>query len=411
MSFIVYVLITLAAAAALGLLALEDPGYVLISRTPYEIEVSLVLAVVLAGIVLFAVYLVLRLLWAVLRMPRTAGRWRVNRRHALATQATLAGDSRLIEGEWEEAEEILSQRLGYGATPLLSALGAAYAAQQRADYDARDKYLLQARNQEPEHIEAVEITRARLLERAGQLDEARGVLEQLHEQGVRRRAVQGMLVELLQRQQDWPALESLFKDLKRSRILPEGEMKILNRDLQVRLLTSDARPDAGAQVWSRLSRQERRDPVLTAVHVRSLIDAGNMKQAEKILRKAINRNWDGGLVRLYGHIRYEPIDALLKQAENWRVTHADDPDLLITLARFQLELKARDKALLLLVEAARIGVSGETYMELGLLLESMGESAKALQCYRRGLQESHASPVSEPSSTSSELLPAVVESR
>ncbi|HIM03681.1 MAG TPA: hypothetical protein EYG53_00505 [Gammaproteobacteria bacterium] len=411
MSFIVYVLITLAAAAALGLLALEDPGYVLISRTPYEIEVSLVLAVVLAGIVLFAVYLVLRLFWAVLRMPRTAGRWRVNRRHALATQATLAGYSRLIEGEWEEAEEILSQRLGYGATPLLSALGAAYAAQQRADYDARDKYLLQARNQEPEHIEAVEITRARLLERAGQLDEARGVLEQLHEQGVRRRAVQGMLVELLQRQQDWPALESLFKDLKRSRILPEGEMKILNRDLQVRLLTSDARPDAGAQVWSRLSRQERRDPVLTAVHVRSLIDAGNMKQAEKILRKAINRNWDGGLVRLYGHIRYEPIDALLKQAENWRVTHADDPDLLITLARFQLELKARDKALLLLVEAARIGVSGETYMELGLLLESMGESAKALQCYRRGLQESHASPVSEPSSTSSELLPAVVESR
>ena len=411
MSFIVSVLITLAAAAALGLLALEDPGYVLISRTPYEIEVSLVLAVVLAGIVLFAVYLVLRLLWAVLRMPRTAGRWRVNRRHALATQATLAGYSRLIEGEWEEAEEILSQRLGYGATPLLSALGAAYAAQQRADYDARDKYLLQARNQEPEHIEAVEITRARLLERAGQLDEARGVLEQLHEQGVRRRAVQGMLVELLQRQQDWPALESLFKDLKRSRILPEGEMKILNRDLQVRLLTSDARPDAGAQVWSRLSRQERRDPVLTAVHVRSLIDAGNMKQAEKILRKAINRNWDGGLVRLYGHIRYEPIDALLKQAENWRVTHADDPDLLITLARFQLELKARDKALLLLVEAARIGVSGETYMELGLLLESMGESAKALQCYRRGLQESHASPVSESSSTSSELLPAVVECR
>lgn len=411
MSFIVYVLITLAAGAALGLLALEDPGYVLISRTPYEIEVSLVLAVVLAGILLFAVYLVLRLLWAVLRMPRTAGRWRVNRRHALATQATLAGYSRLIEGEWEEAEEILSQRLGYGATPLLSALGAAYAAQQRADYDARDKYLLQARNQEPEHIEAVEITRARLLERAGQLDEARGVLEQLHEQGVRRRAVQGMLVELLQRQQDWPALESLFKDLKRSRILPEGEMKILNRDLQVRLLTSDARPDAGAQVWSRLSRQERRDPVLTAVHVRSLIDAGNMKQAEKILRKAINRNWDGGLVRLYGHIRYEPIDALLKQAENWRVAHADDPDLLITLARFHLELKDRDKALLLLVEAARIGVSGETYMELGLLLESMGESAKALQCYRRGLQESHASPVSEPSSTSSELLPAVVESR
>ena len=42
---IVLLLATLAAALTLGLLAQEDPGYVLISRSPYEIEVSLALLV------------------------------------------------------------------------------------------------------------------------------------------------------------------------------------------------------------------------------------------------------------------------------------------------------------------------------------------------------------------------------
>ena len=33
-----------------------------------------------------------------------------------------------------------------------------------------------------------------------------------------------------------------------------------------------------------------------------------------------------------------------------------------------------------------MGGTKESYLELGLLLESLGESDKALQCYRRGLQ-------------------------
>jgi uncharacterized protein HemY len=100
----------------------------------------------------------------------------------------------------------------------------------------------------------------------------------------------------------------------------------------------------------------------------------------------------------------------LEHAIRWRKSHPDDPDLLMTLARLQLELKARDQALALLVEAARMGVNGETYMELGLLLESLGESSKALQCYRRGLQQNQSPSVAARSESSPELLPAVIDS-
>ena len=70
----VLVLLALAAALTLGLLAQDDPGYVLISRWPYEIEVSL--ALFIAGIVLLLVlaYAVVRILLRTVQAPPALGR-------------------------------------------------------------------------------------------------------------------------------------------------------------------------------------------------------------------------------------------------------------------------------------------------------------------------------------------------
>jgi len=58
----------------------------------------------------------------------------------------------------------------------------------------------------------------------------------------------------------------------------------------------------------------------------------------------------------------------------------------MTLARFNIENSNRQKAKELVLKAIQMGGTKESYLELGLLLESLGESDKALQCYRRGLQ-------------------------
>ena len=393
MSALIFGLVILAVALTLGLVALEDPGYVLISRSPYEIEISLALLVLGILLLLVLLYVLVRLASRTFRAPRDLGRWRAQRRHALADQATLSGYARLIEGEWEEAEMVLSKRLGQGSTPLLQCLGAAYAAQQRNDLDARDRYLTRARDCDPAHLVAVEITRARLLERAGQTDEARGVLEQLHEQGVHRHAVQGMLAHLLKAQQDWPALEKLLVETKRSGALPRAELAALRQELQTHRLGTEGEGGGLSVHWSRLSRRERRNPLLQGVHARGLINAGEMDEAERFLRKALRRRWDGELVRLYGHVRSSRMEEQLRHAEQWAANHQEDPDLLMTLARLYLENHDRDKARSHLLEAVRRGGSREGYLELGLLLESMGESDKALQCYRRGLQAQKSTPV------------------
>ncbi len=405
---IVLVLLALAGALTLGLLAQEDPGYVLISRWPYEIEISLALFLVgILGLLLVA-YFLIRLVLRTFRAPADIGRWQVRRQHGLADRATLTGYARLIEGEWEEAEAVLNESLGRGSTPLLQYLGAAYAAQQRGDFEARDRYLGHARERDPEHLEAIEITRARLLERAGQVDEARGVLEQLHEQGVRRRAVQGMLAQLLRSQQDWPALEKLLANSRDLRALPKPELDGLRQELQVQRLTQDTDPKLA---WSRLTRRQRRDPVLQAAHARALINTGAKDVAERFLRKSIARHWNGELVRLYGHAHSDRMEDQLHRAEQWSGSHKDDPDLLMTLARLHLEHNDRDKARDHLLEAVRLGGSREGYLELGLLLESMGESDKALQCYRRGLQSPEVAGqktiASEVSTPPAELVPVL----
>ena len=408
MTAIVLALIALAAALTLGLLAREDPGYVLISRWPYEIEVSL--ALFLAGLVLVlaVAYILIRILFRVFRAPRDLHRWQTRRRHDQADRATLTGYARLIEGEWEEAELALNEGLGRGSTPLLQYLGAAYAAQQRGDFEARDRYLSVAREDDPEHLEAIEITRARLLERAGQIDEARGVLEDLHEQGVRHRAVQRMLLGLMRSQHDWPALEGLLKRDRDLRALPRAELDSLRQEMHAQRLSQDS--DSGS-AWTRLTRRQRKDPVLQAAHARALINSGAGDAAERFLRKCIVRQWDSELVRLYGHAHSQQIEEQLRRAEQWAQRHKDDPDLLMTLVRLYLANKDRQKARDHLLKAVRLGGSREDYLELGLLLESMGESDKALQCYRRGLQspESKDPPrlSGESSAAEGELVPLI----
>ena len=118
MTAIVLVLVALAAALTLGLLAQEDPGYVLISRWPYEVEVSL--ALFLAGLVLVltVLYILIRILFRVFRAPRDLHHWQARRRHDQADRATLIGYARLIEGEWERKKDSEPAEITSDGTPI-----------------------------------------------------------------------------------------------------------------------------------------------------------------------------------------------------------------------------------------------------------------------------------------------------
>ena len=393
--------------------SIDDPGYVLISRAPHEIEISLSFFIITLVLVIIFAYVILRLVMRLLYAPRDIGRWHVRRNVRLARQSTLDGYARLIEGDWGSAEKALTGRLTYSNTPLLDCLGAAYAAQQQGNEKARDDYLNKARAMDPEHVEAIELTRARLLERAGQTDEARGILEHLYEKGSKSGAAQGMLVSLLRLQEDWQALERILPQLKRTSLLPEAELETAWCDVQCRRLGEDSDHDGSNanHVWSSMSRQDKKNPLIIGAYCRRLMDIGNMLEAEKLLRKTLGKQWHNNLVRLYGLIRTgRPVDQI-QVVEAWAKSHPQDPNVLTTLARLYLYAGDKDRSRSLLVEAARYGGGRESYMELGLLLEALGEGDSALQAYRHGLERLGQAQHGIPPSSQETLLPLVAESK
>ena len=151
MSAVLTLLAILFGIVFLGQLAIRDRGYVLISRAPHEVEISLALFFVSLVILVIVIYFTVRFLIRVFFAPRDLGRWRDRRNVLLARKATLDGYARLIEGDWQSAERILTQRLSYSATPLLDCLGAAFAAQQQGNQETRDQYQERAKNLDPDH--------------------------------------------------------------------------------------------------------------------------------------------------------------------------------------------------------------------------------------------------------------------
>ena len=144
--------------------------------------------------------------------------------------------------------------------------------------------------------------------------------------------------------------------------------------------------DQPETVWMKLKRNQKRDPDIQEAYASSLINAGFHYTAEKFLRKTIAYHWNTVLVRLYGHALTNDLDYQIYQAKKWQTKHATSSDLMITLVRLYIQNKQRDKARDCLAKILPLIESHNDYLEIGLLMESIGESAKALQSYRSGLQ-------------------------
>ncbi|MEJ2464607.1 MAG: hypothetical protein P8045_02755, partial [Candidatus Thiodiazotropha sp.] len=82
----------------------------------------------------------------------------------------------------------------------------------------------------------------------------------------------------------------------------------------------------------------------------------------------------------------------LTVAEGWLKQHPEDAGLLLTLARLALKNKLWGKARSYLEASIAIAPTPECYQQLGLLLERLGETDKASQCFRAGLSLASAEP-------------------
>ncbi|MCG6935875.1 MAG: heme biosynthesis protein HemY [Proteobacteria bacterium] len=380
--------LVLLAAVLVGLLAYQDPGYVLIGRGHTTIEMSLSLFTTLFIVGFVLLYLLIRFVLRTWHMPETLRQWRQHRRDRKARHALRRGLIELSEGHWKQAERALIRYVKYSHTPLLNYLSAARAAQKQNAHERRDHYLAMAMQSMPDADVAVELTQAELQLAHGQLEQSLATLEHLRSMTPHHTHVLLLLSQLYQQLQSWGDLKELLPLLRKYKVLDDTALQTMTLLTYQKLLVIAARQgDAEKlqQYWQGVPKDCRRNPELLSAYVDSLIKLEQHDVAEKLLHEALRHEWNPEWVKLYGRVKSSLPDKQLATAEGWLKGHENNAQLLLTLGRLSLHNQLWGKARAYLEASIGNAPRPDSYKELGLLLEQLEDKGAAAECYRNGL--------------------------
>ncbi|MCU7905243.1 MAG: heme biosynthesis protein HemY [Candidatus Thiodiazotropha sp. (ex Epidulcina cf. delphinae)] len=386
MRILLVAFLALLAAVLITLWVKEDNGYVLLGYGQWTIEGSLALFS-LAGLALFLLlYVAIRILSHLWRMPERAVNWRRKRRGQRARQALIRGLVELAEGRWKVAERHLTHYATQSETPLLNYLAAARTAQLQGEHARRDDYLHLAHESMPSAGVAVGLTQAELQLAHQQYEQALATLMHVRSLSPKHNYVLILLKKLYENLAEWRKLEEMLPELKRRKVIDENACQALEmRVCRERLRQEAGTIDTLVRYWQSVPKgvRQKQDIVIDYCRCMMALDAGS--RLEPLITAALQREWSAELVTLYGQIELADPSQQLTVAEGWLKDHQEDPVLLMALARLSLQNKLWGKGRRYLEAGIRIAPSAESYQQLGLLLERLGETDAALQCFRAGL--------------------------
>ena len=384
MKWLLLALAVLVGSVAVALVALPDPGYVLIGYGNYSVETSLLVLIVLIGLV----FLGLRALASLWRVPVRVQSWGRRRRLSRLQQWFDNGTLDLAEGRFERAERRLSRLLKSRQAPLQAYLSAAQAAGRLGADDRRDAYLQLAQQRLPKAEVTILINQAELQLAGGQSDQAQTTLTRLRSLAPHSSQTLRLLMQLWIQQRNWQDLRELLPELRRSQVIDHQQWQRLAVQVyreRISELGSSTDIDELNAGWKQLPPPVQQDAGLIAVYVEQLVRLGSHDQAAELVRSQLAQNWDERLVYLYGEIRQPDSAAQQSVAKQWMEQHHDDGVLLLTLGKISLRSQLWGKARSYLEASVNARPDAEAYHLLAGLLEQLEEPERAAECYRLGL--------------------------
>ena len=362
----------------------DNTGYVLISRSPWGVEMSLVLFILLCVALFVALHTILRLASNIYHFPGSVSQWRKLRAERQTHRALTRGLFCLAKGSWSEAEKRLLSGARLADEPTIFLLAAASAAHEQNKYNKRDTYLKRAFEHAKKNAGAVSLVQAELLLRAGQYERALATLMELNEREEKNPKVLSMLAQTLVKLSDWQKLAELVPKLEKYGLL-NSEIIGAHEAAIYASYFSDKDGDTIDKAWSSLPRRVRASAPVAIAYVRRLLHCGLHEKAEQILREKLDAHWHTGLIRLYGETSSTTIDKQLGHAERWLKKYADDNMLHLTLGRLALKNQLWGKAKYYLEKSLALKPLPETYAVLATLLEREKEHNEAAKLYQKGL--------------------------
>jgi HemY protein len=379
------VLTVLLVAVALGWWLQDSPGAVIFTYKEWMIQTSLVVFA-LASIALFLLaYVLFRLLRKLLQLPGDFRHWSEYRRRRRAEKFLNQGLLSMMEGNWPGAERAFRKGAAFSQAPLVNYLGAAQAAYRQGDTHGCDRYLGLARRHDEAGSPAAGLTLARLQMDQQQLAQANDTLSSLereHEQ------VKLMLLETATEMKDWARAAALFQECRRRGLMSAEQARAKQLTFQAGLLRQAGNEQDKAALenaWRNIPGKLKKESALIGAYVKERLRRGDSSDCEAMLRRALKRQWDPELVRLYGLVEGRNLKQQLEFAGNWLARFPQDAALLLTLGRLCKKNHLWGKARSYLEQSIQARPDPATCQELATLFEQQGEHAAARSYFQEGL--------------------------
>ncbi|MGF1738811.1 heme biosynthesis protein HemY [Photobacterium satsumensis] len=297
-------LLLLVAALIAGIVAgpmlAGNQGYVLISAANQTVEMSLTTLIILVVVLFGAFFLLENILKRLFSLGSSTRGWFSGRKTRKARLQTSEGLTKVIEGDWKQAEKLVVKSAKHSDAPLLNYLAAAEAAQGQGDASQRDEYLKLAAEVDGQSL-AVALTRAKLQFRQQQFEQAVATLQDIKHDHSRNPVLLTLLKDCYVRLEDWKPLLALLPQLEKAGVVDSEEAAKLEAKAECGIMHHIAKQQGSDGLmghWNSLSRKTKQRPDLIACFVKLMSQYNADSEAYTVLRDALKKNNDESLINL-----------------------------------------------------------------------------------------------------------------
>jgi HemY protein len=391
MRIFLWLIALFATAIGLAVAARFNLGNVVFFYPPYRIDLSLNFFILLAVLLFFAIYAVLKTIRVTQRMPGRVAAYRREKRERKGNQALRDALKAFFEGRFGHAEKAAMRASDSPENAGLAALIGARAAHLMRQTERRDTWLATVESDAGLKTARL-MTAIELLVDERQPELALDVVEELNASGTRHIHALRMALKAHQRANNWPEVLRLVRTLDKNNALHPALSGRL-RELAYQDVLRDQPHDAESirRAWADIPAEDRVKSFVAADAAAAFNARGLHDEARAIVEKALALEWDDRLLRAYrASAAAEGSPALLAQierCEEWQKKHAGDAELALTLGTLCLRQKLWGKAQRHLEQALSDAGSPrllqETHLRLAQLHEALNQTEEAASHYRQ----------------------------
>ena len=380
---ILFVLLIGLLIAGFGLVVMREPGFAAFSYGDVTVETKLVKFYFAVIVMFIALYIVLRLLGYLVRLPSHMHSKRQQKRQLEIMQGIETSVLSAGHFNWDAAMRDAVTHIKQSPIKQAQRVLAARFAHNAANTQMREKHLSKLR----QLSDGGSLANSLEAEFALDDDLPDRTLALLRDEGDENAYNLNSLAQAYAQTNNIAGLETILPKLH----LHAGKAKRLQKTVIASLewminhYDENANAEQLAALWKTYSKHIQSDNPLIQQYVHALVKNREDVLAEQIITTQLKDHWDEQLIREYGALSLDNVQQRIKQSEQWLQKHKESAGLLLTLGRLYKREKLWGKAKSYLESSLSRKPLAATYAELADLHEFLNESTDAQRCAKKGL--------------------------